>query len=132
VVGAKAVGNHLVIRLMKRAPDFPARMTMPYLCPVPTDLPVAPEGVGAPLPGSGAYYVAEFVRGSRVVLKRNPHYRGARPHHVDQLVFQVDPDQITNTHKVETAERDVDLAVPAATLDELGARYGVNKNQFFS
>ncbi len=25
-------------------------MTMPYLCPVPTDLPIAPEGVGAPLP----------------------------------------------------------------------------------
>ena len=72
----KAAGNRLLIRLTKRVPDFPARVTMPYLCPVPADLPVAPEGVGAPLPGSGPYFIAEFVADSRVVLKRNPFYRG--------------------------------------------------------
>jgi peptide/nickel transport system substrate-binding protein len=131
VVGVEAVGDHLTIRLVRKVPDFPARMTMPYLCPVPTDLPIAPEGVGAPLPGSGPYYVAEFVPGSRVVLKRNPFYRGARPHHLDQLVFQVD-DSLTTTHKVESGERDVDLTVPLSTLPELVARYGVNKTQFYS
>jgi ABC-type transport system substrate-binding protein len=132
VVSVTAVGDHLAVRLAKKVPDFPARMTMPYFCPVPADLPIAAEGVGAPLPGSGPYYVAEFVRGTRVVLKRNRYYRGARPHHFDQLVFQVGDDSPTTTHKVETGERDVDLTVPLSTLPELGARYGVNKTQFFS
>jgi ABC-type transport system substrate-binding protein len=127
-----AVGSRLVIRLTKKVPDFPARTTMPYFCPVPTDLQVNPEGVPAPLPGSGPYYVAEFVRNSRVVLKRNPFYRGSRAHHLDQIVFQVGDDPVVATHKVEAGELDVDLNVPLPTLEELGAKYGVNKSQFFS
>jgi peptide/nickel transport system substrate-binding protein len=132
IVGVRAVGNQLRIRLGKSVPDFPARTTMPYFCPVQNDLPIAPEGVGAPLPGSGPYYVAEFVRGSRVVLKRNPYYRGARPHHLDQLVFQVGDAQVTTTHKVEEGQVDVDLAVPLARLADIAAKYGVNKTRFFS
>ncbi len=131
VAGIKAVGDHLIVRLTKRVPDFPARMTMPYLCPVPTDLPIAPEGVGAPLPGSGPYYIAEFVRGSRVVLKRNRYYRGTRPHHLDRLVFQVD-DQIATNQKVEANVRDVDLNPALQVLEALGAKYGVNESRFFS
>ncbi len=132
VVGVEAVGDHLIVRLRKRVPDFPARTTMPYLCPVPTDLPIAPEGVRAPLPGSGPYYVAEFARGSRVVLKRNPFYRGLRAHHLDKVAVEVGDETATTTQKVETGERDVDLTVPLSTLRELGAKYGVNKTQFFS
>jgi len=132
IAGVKAAGNRLIVRLTKKVPDLPARMTMPYLCPVPTDLPIVPEGVGAPLPGSGPYYVSEFVRGSRVVLKRNPFYSGTRPHHLDQIVINAGDPALTNTHKVETGEVDVDLAVPLPTLAELGAKYGVNKAQFFS
>jgi ABC-type transport system substrate-binding protein len=110
VADVRAAGSHLIVRLTKRVPDFPARMTMPYLCPVPTDLPIAPEGVGAPLPGSGPYYVAEFVRGNRVVLKRNRYYRGSRPHHLDQLVVQIGDTEETNARKVMNAQVDVDLS----------------------
>jgi ABC-type transport system substrate-binding protein len=130
--GVKGAGGQLIIRLTKKVPDFPARMTTPYFCPVQKDLPIKPEGVGAPLPGSGPYYVAEFVRGSRVVLDRNRFYRGPRAQHLDHIVFQVGEDPVTNTHKVEAGEVDVDLNVPLSTLDELGARYGVNEKQFFS
>ncbi len=130
VAGAKAVGDHLIVRLTKRVPDFPARTTMPYFCPVQKDLPIAPEGAGAPLPGSGPYYVSEFVRGSRVVLQRNPYYRGTRPHHLDQIVFQVGDERDTNTQKVEAGKVDVDLN--PSRLDELAPRYGVNKSRFFS
>ena len=132
VVGVHAVGARLIVRLRKKLPDFPARLTMPYFCPVPTDLPIAPEGVGAPLPGSGPYYISEFVRGSRVVLKRNPYYGGTRPHHVDQIVFDVGDEQLTINHEVVTGERDVDVNPPISTLGELGAKYGVNEQQFFS
>src|SRR5262249_54778741 len=109
ITAVKAVGDHLVVRLSKRVPDFPARMTMPYLCPVPTNLSIEPEGVGAPLPGSGPYYVAEFVSGSRAVLRRNPYYRGTRPHHLDEIVVQIGEDQLVNTHKVEAGLVDVDI-----------------------
>jgi peptide/nickel transport system substrate-binding protein len=132
VAQVNAAKNKLIVRLTKRVPDFPARMTMPYLCPVQKDLPSAPEGVPAPLPGSGPYYVAEFVRDSRVVLKRNPYYRGLRAHHLGQIVFQVNGDSVGVTRKVESGELDVDLNVPLVTLADLTPKYGINKHRFFS
>jgi ABC-type oligopeptide transport system substrate-binding subunit len=131
--GIRVVGNRLIIRLTKRVPDFPARMTMPYFCPVPTDLPVTPEGVGAPLPGSGAYYIAEFVPGSRVVVKRNRLYRGPRAHHVFQILVQVGEDATTTTRRVVAGEEDVALSTsPKERSAELLARFGVNKRQLYS
>lgn len=130
--GVTAKGARLIVQLTKRVPDFPARMTMPYLCPVPTDLAIDPEGVSAPLPGSGPYYVAEFVRGSRVEVRRNPFYRGPRAGHVSRMVVHVDPGQETISRQVEAGEWDVDLQVPIARLLELGAKYTVNKKQLFS
>jgi ABC-type transport system substrate-binding protein len=132
VASVKAVGTHLIIRLTKRVPDFPARMTMPYLCPVPTDLPIAQEGVAAPLPGSGPYYIAEFVRGDRVVLKRNSNYRGSRPHHLDRIVVRIGEAEEVNARKVEAGQVDVDIATPGAVQAEVIARYGVNKQQYFA
>jgi ABC-type transport system substrate-binding protein len=134
VARVTALGGRLIVHLTKRVPDFPARMTMPYLCPLPTDVPIAPEGVPAPLAGSGPYYVAEFVRGvgGRVVLKPNPFYGGSRPRHLDQIVFRLGGDPVVNTHKVETGDLDVDLTVPLPILADIASKYGVNKSQFFS
>ena len=39
--------------------------------------------------GSGPYYVAERVVNQRIVLKRNPFYRGDRPANVDQIVWTI-------------------------------------------
>jgi ABC-type transport system substrate-binding protein len=130
--GVNVKGEKLIIHLTKKVPDFPARMTMPYLCPVPTDLPPDPEGVGAPLPGSGPYYFAEFVSGNRVVLRRNRYYRGPRVHHVDQFVVQVATNSDTVSRQVEAGMLDVDLNVPVPRLDELGAKYVVNATRLFS
>jgi len=132
-VGAvSATGNRLVIRLTKRVPDFPARMTMPYLCPVPQELPIAPEGVAAPPPGSGPYYVAEFVPGKQVVLKRNSYYPRPRAQHFDQIVVRVGDEASAWSREVEAGTGDVDFNVPVPRLAELGARYAVNKTQLFA
>ena len=131
-LGVKVTGSHLIIQLTKRVSDFPARMTMPYFCPVPPGLPIGPEGVGAPLPGSGPYYIAEFVRGSRVVLERNPYYHGPRAHHLDRLVVQVGGTDTAITDKVDSGELDVDLLTAISRLPELVAKYGVNRTQFWS
>jgi ABC-type transport system substrate-binding protein len=131
IAGVRATGNRLIVRLRKKVPDLTARMTMPYLCPVPTDLSIAPEGVTA-LPGSGPYYVSDFVRGKQVVLKRNPFYRGPRPHHVDQLTIQVLADSEVISRQVEAGALDVDNGVPLSRLSELYAKYSINKTRLFA
>ena len=47
-----------------------------------------PAGINDPA-GSGPYYVAERVVNQRIVLKRNPYYRGGRPANVDQVVWTI-------------------------------------------
>jgi ABC-type oligopeptide transport system substrate-binding subunit len=86
--GVVASGNRLVIRFKQPVSDFSAQTTMPFFCAVPPTLPADPEGVGA-FPGSGPYYISEYVRGQRVVLERNRFYRGTRPHHVDRFVVDL-------------------------------------------
>jgi peptide/nickel transport system substrate-binding protein len=84
--GIVARGRRLVIRLTRSVPDFPARMTLSLFCAVPANLPIDPEGVRAPLPAAGPYYVAEYVPGRRLVLRRNRFYRGPRPQRVSTFL----------------------------------------------
>jgi ABC-type oligopeptide transport system substrate-binding subunit len=69
--GVRAVGNKLVIQLTAPNPDLPARMTLASFCAVPPNLPADPEGARAPLPGAGPYYIAAYIPGRTLVLKRN-------------------------------------------------------------
>ena len=132
--GVKAAGNQLIVRLTKRVPDFPARMTMPYLCPVPTDLPIDPEGVG----GAAARL--------RPLLRRRVRARQPRRAEAQPLLPRLEappprparlPDRRRPARrirdKVEAGER---RRRPrrAARRSSTGSRtkYGVNKTQFFS
>jgi len=58
VSGVKAVGNHLIVTLTKAAPDFLARVAMPFFCAIPANTPHDPNGV-LTIPAAGPYYVAE-------------------------------------------------------------------------
>jgi len=138
IVTAHAVGPYrLVIRLSKRVPDFPARLTMPFFCPVPLSLPTNAEGVGAPFSGAGPYYIKSWDRDRELVAARNPFYRGNRPQHVDQ--FQVrqtaGPDLPAGSREVERGNADWFWGNPVSVgiriRDELIARYGVNRSQYF-
>jgi peptide/nickel transport system substrate-binding protein len=115
--GVVARGNKLVVRLVHASSDFPARTTLPgVFCAVPADLPINPEGVGAPLPGAGPYTIAEFVPGQKLVLERNPFYRGSRPHHVEEIDYISAPD---NVKAVQSGDADyAELGSPSdvATL----------------
>ena len=61
---------------------------MPFFCAVPPGLPADPEG-RAVFAAAGPYVVSEFIRGRRAVLRRNPFYRGGRPHHVDRFIVDM-------------------------------------------
>lgn len=138
IVSARAVAtNRLVIRLSRAVPDFTARLTMPFFCPVPLDILSDPEGAGAPFSGGGPYYVAGWEPDRRLVMRRNPHYRGSRPQHVDrfELRYSDSPDLPFSIRQVERNEADWFVSSPTNVAirirDELIKKYGVNRSQYF-
>jgi peptide/nickel transport system substrate-binding protein len=133
--GVLARGNTLVVRFTRPVPDFPAQTTMPFFCAVPPGLPPDPEGVGA-FHAAGPYYVAEYRRGERVVLRRNRFYRGTRPHHVDAFVVDLRATGVQEVlDRIERGSADWGLAGPPTVYADparrLVAKYGINRSQFF-
>lgn len=132
--GIVARGNRLVIRLTRPTPAFPARMSAPWFCAVPPALPADPEGVTR-FHAAGPYYVHEFVRERRLILRRNPYYRGSRPHHVASFVVDGQAASFDDVlDQIERGTADWGFA-PArfhfAPERRLVAKYGVNKSRFF-
>jgi peptide/nickel transport system substrate-binding protein len=130
--GAIARGRTLTLRLVRPVPDFASRLT--HLCVVPASLPVDPEGAKAPIPSPAPYFVAEFVPGARLVLRRNRFYRGSRPHHVDQIVVDLAADESTSIDQVASGKADYVWPESIALnteLSDLARRYGVNRSRFF-
>jgi ABC-type transport system substrate-binding protein len=132
--GVLAHGRTLVVRLTRPAPDFPQRTASTFFCAVPPQLPIDPEGAGA-FPAAGPYYVADYRRGERVVIRRNPYYGGNRPHHVDG--FDVDLQAASAQEVLQRVDRgDADWGYTLSGIyfdPALGlvAKYGVNRSQLF-
>jgi peptide/nickel transport system substrate-binding protein len=126
-----ASGLRLRIELKRPSGDLTTRLALPYACPVPLGFPVDPAGVDLTV-GSGPYYIARFVPDSTVVIARNPYYRGARPHHVDQVVITMGGDINTDITAVEDGRADVlQVGIPSELRSGLAQRYGVNRSQLF-
>lgn len=132
--GVVARGNTLTVRFEQPVPDFPAQTTMPFFCAVPPGLPADPEGVGA-FPAAGPYYVADYRPGERIVIERNPHYGGRRPHHVDRFLVDLrssSPDRALDA--VERGDADWGFVLRELYFNPargLARKYGVNKSRFF-
>jgi oligopeptide transport system substrate-binding protein len=124
----------LQIRLTRPLGDFTARLTMPFFCPILPDTPADPSGMDNP-PGSGPYYVADRIPNQRIVLERNPFYRGNRPANVEQVVFTVGVPQQDCLRAVEEDRIDhcLVLGLPPSAYRALAERYGINRpnGQFF-
>jgi peptide/nickel transport system substrate-binding protein len=90
--GIKAPSNtKLVISTTKVAPDFLARITMPFFSAVKVGTPINPDGVSAPSKGTacGPYYVSEWVTKRTATLSRNTFYKGGRPANPDQITYSI-------------------------------------------
>ena len=133
--GIEARGNRLVIRLTKPVPDLLDRLATLYFCAVAPKLPIDREGVAAPLHSAGPYYVAEYVRGRRIVLERNPHYRGARPQRIERIVADLTAaSPLEALQKVRAGQADWTLFVERSQFSkvgELARAYGIGKARFF-
>jgi ABC-type transport system substrate-binding protein/class 3 adenylate cyclase/streptogramin lyase/tRNA A-37 threonylcarbamoyl transferase component Bud32 len=87
ISGLEVDGDRLSITLRRPAPDFPARIALPFFSAVPLGTPALAHGVGQPIPSAGPYYLAAHIDDLAEVIKRNPHYKGPRPHELDAFVY---------------------------------------------
>jgi ABC-type oligopeptide transport system substrate-binding subunit len=133
ISGVKAVGNKLTIALDKASPDLLARLAMPFFSAINPQLAASldPNGVNAPA-GCGPYYIAARTINKSITIKRNPYYKGTRPHNVNEIDYK-----IGNT--LDVIQQDVDSGTTdyaAQGLNPqnyapLAAKYGVNKGRFW-
>jgi peptide/nickel transport system substrate-binding protein len=127
ISGITVRGNTLTIRLTRAAPDFLNRVALTFFSAVPEDLPISSTGVKLP-PSAGPFYFARREIGRLIVLKRNPHYGGSRPHHLSEIDVYVNTNPKAAQLQIEKGERDYELiGVPATEAARLGQRFGVNR-----
>ena len=130
ISGVRVLGRYrLQIRLTRPVGDFTARLSMPFFCPILPDTPITELNTPA---GSGPYYLQERVLNQRIVLKRNPFYRGDRPANVDEVVLTL------NSYEacvVAVEQNRIDYCFPGieSVPQRLAERYGINRpgGQFF-
>jgi peptide/nickel transport system substrate-binding protein len=131
VSGVRVRGDHLIITLVKPAPDFLARVAMPFFCAVPTNLAHDPNGVLDP-PSAGPYYIADRVPNKSITIKRNPYYKGKRPHNVSEIVYTIGNSLDATYLRVQQGATDYAAGgIPPSSYAEAAQKYGVNKGQFW-
>jgi ABC-type transport system substrate-binding protein len=131
VSGVKARGSHLIINLTKAAPDFLARVAMPFFCAIPTNLPHDPNGVLTP-PAAGPYYVAARTPNKSITIKKNPYYKGPRPHNLNQIDYVIGNSLDATYLRVQQGATDYAAqGIPPASYAQAAQKYGVNKGQFW-
>jgi YVTN family beta-propeller protein len=124
IAGLTAKGNRLTITLLRPAGDLPARMALPSFCAVPVGTPIAAKGLPK-VPTAGPYYVASYTPNQQIVLKRNPNYRGRRPHRLAEIDYAIDVGQAQTVSRVEAGTSDYAAdGVPPEAQAGLESRYG--------
>src|SRR5919109_1448265 len=114
---------YAINRALQKRMASPAQ---PFICGIPTTLPINPDGVGAPVVGSGPYFIKEWTQNRRIVLQRNRFYRGPAPHNVNSFVIDIGLPLETIKLNIDRGTTDTGDIPPSAHA-ELGRRYGVKK-----
>ena len=112
--GLHVHGATLRITLRRPSPDFLKRLSLPYFAPLAAGVANVAGGTpDQPPPAAGPYYAAEFINGEYMLLKRNPYYRGPRPHALDAIVLREGIDAASAIQRVRDGTFDgVTLADP--------------------
>ena len=134
ILGITASGNKLTVGLTRAVPDFVSRLTMPFFCPVPPSTPFDPNGINNP-PGSGPYYIAQYTPDRLIDIRRNPHYKGKRPHKADRFVYKLTNASLEACRQ-QTIQGAVDWCVdgiPPSSYAQIAKDYGINRKdgQYF-
>jgi peptide/nickel transport system substrate-binding protein len=123
----------LVLKLTQPAPDLVARMSMAFFSATDLSVPIDPNGVNT-YPSAGPYYLASRTPERQMILKRNPYYKGTRPHNFDTITIEVGNTLETIQLNVQSGKSDYAQAgIPATAYAEVAQKFGVNRKngQFF-
>jgi len=133
ISGVKAVGNKLIITLDKPSPDLLSRLAMPFFQAINPQLSASldPNGVDAPA-GCGPYYVAARTANKSITLKKNPYYKGTRPHNVNEIDYKIGNTLDVIQQNVESGSTDYAAqGLNPQAWAPLAAKYGVNKGRVY-
>ena len=139
LAGVRTQGSHgLQITLKRVAPDFLARITMPFFSAVPTSFPLDTEVDKGPIASAGPYFVQEWNKKTSALAVRNPNWNNnVEP--FKSLGFANNVDRITYggiggdlaTHRLQCERNEADICgFPTTQAKELADKYGVNKGRF--
>jgi Bacterial extracellular solute-binding proteins, family 5 Middle len=144
VTGLTANGDALTIRLTRPVGDLLHRLALPIFSVVPRNTPVIANGLTKPIPSGGPYYVASYTPGEQLVLRRNTHYVGPRPHALDEIVYAFGQSADQAAGLINGGEADYTTAgqsgafpiispafAPDGRLDRLYGANGTSKPQRF-
>ena len=131
VSGVKVKGSHLIFNLTKAAPDFLARTAMPFFCAIPTNLAHDPNGVLRASVGGPVLHLGSQTNKS-ITIKKNPNYKGKRPHNVNQITYNIGNSLDASYLRAQQGSTDYAASgIPPASYAEAAQKYGVNKGQFW-
>jgi peptide/nickel transport system substrate-binding protein len=123
IPGIVATEDTLTITIEERAGDFLSRLAMPFACPLPLSVGIHPDGMQAPVPSAGPYYIDGWTPKQSIHLTENPNYHGNRPHYLDEIAYTIGFPLATIRLRVESGESDHG-PVPPVAHGELALLYG--------
>jgi peptide/nickel transport system substrate-binding protein len=123
ISGIVASGQTLSFTLEEPAADFLNRLALPFACPLPIGTAVTPNGLAAPIPGTGPYYISAYEGQNSMLLLANPNYGGERPQRFDEIRYRfgLPLEQIRTSIEAGTTDYG---PVPPASHEELETLYG--------
>jgi peptide/nickel transport system substrate-binding protein len=123
ITGIAATADTLSITLEAPAGDFISRLAMPFACPLPLSVGIDPDGISAPVPAAGPYYIDGWTPKQSIHLTENPNYHGPRAHRFHEISVAIGNPLSTIRLRVESGESDHG-PVPPAAHGELATLYG--------
>ena len=131
ISGVKAVGNKLTIALNTPAPDLISRLGMTFFEAINPQLASSldPNGENAPA-GCGPYYIAARTPNKSITIKKNPYYKGTRPHNVNEIDYKIGNTLDVIQQNVDSGTTDYAAqGLNPQSWAPLAAKYGVNKGR---
>jgi ABC-type transport system substrate-binding protein len=139
VSGVTAKGNKLIVRLSKADGTFMAKITMPFFQATSFKLPLTKEVVNVNkknMPSAGPYYMTRNDPDRLTQIRQNPFWKKGpgrtRPRNLAGLDVQWNLNEQTLFNQTVANQIDEDPVIPAAEVQGVAKKYGVNKTRFWS
>jgi ABC-type transport system substrate-binding protein len=139
VSGVTAKGNKLTIRLTKADGTFMAKITMPFFQATSFKLPLTKEVVNVSktnYPSAGPYYMTRNNPDRLTQIRQNKYWKPGpgrnRPRNLAGLDVQWNLNEQTLFNQTIANQIDEDPVIPAAEVQGVAKKYGVNKARFWT